>query len=194
MIHPNFMLWWQPDRCVDYELLRRADCGITRDYLSPDNAELTLFCWVEQQCSKGGDELQYARKVVTSTLIMQWLACSHCSQRNPCMTRKNVISWLLWGAESSSFGYWCPCKSLVRATSNNTMGVSGPSQLQALPSRYIDNGTADPKEGYDLSGSSLDEWGKACLLYVTWLFDIDSENRIFLMTMMVMVMRMMMYF
>ena len=168
--------------CADHSLLQRADCVITLDYLSCDNALSALFGWANIARPVDEDELQYARKLVTSQLINGLpLAIAHIGT----FIRQTNVSCCdyyekLKSQEKEMKATALDIDKLLQyfhvsnlRSSLAAIRVNTPNQLMKLPSQMIYQVTNDPFDRPNLLLAQ--KWMKeANHVYLTWQFDIDS--------------------
>ena len=167
---------------ANHEVLKNADCIITLDYLSCNDALTALFGWADRVPPVDEDELEYARRLVTMPLIHGLpLAIAH-------------IGTYMRQTNMSCFEYYHNLKSQeheMRATALNidkllqyfhishlradlaNVGVYQPNQLETLQPEMIYYVTRNPQDAQILELVQL--WMKeASHVYLTWQFDIES--------------------
>ena len=167
---------------ADHEVLNNDACKITLEYLSCDDALTALFGWADRALPVDEDELEYARRLVTSPLIQRLpLAIAH-------------IGTFIRQTNMSCFDYYYLLKSQedeMRATALNIdkllqyfhishlraaladVGVYQPKQLQTLQPEMIYYVTRNPHDTQILE--LVQHWMKeANHVYLTWQFDIES--------------------
>ena len=166
----------------DHEVLQRADRVITLEYLLCDDALTALFGWADRARPVDEDELEYARRLVTSPLIQGLpLAIAH-------------IGTFIRQANMSCRNYYHLLKSQedeMRATALNfdkllqyfhishlksslaAVDVYQPKQLETLKPEMISYVTKNPRDKQILL--LVQYWMKeANHVYLTWQFDIES--------------------
>ena len=167
---------------ANHDMLQRADCIITLDYFSCDNALTALFGWADRARPEDEDELEYARRLVTSPLIRGLpLAIAH-------------IGTFVRQTNMSCCNYYQLLKSQeeeMKATALNidkllqyfhishlraplaAVGVYQPKQLETLQPQMISYVTKNSNDAQILL--LVQFWMKeANHVYLTWQFDIES--------------------
>lgn len=170
-------------RCsTNHELLKRANCVVSLGYLSPANAMVALFRWADRHVPGGGDELQFAEKIVNSSLIQGLpLAIAHIGT----FVRQIEMSFcdyygLLKSREEELTAAALDIDKLLRYFHiTNLRGplaslrVTKPRQLQILPSDVIESMDINISEKHLIRMTQfwMDESNHT---YLTWQLDIES--------------------
>ena len=170
---------------ADHEVLQRADRIITLEYLLCDDALTALFGWADRARPVDENELEYARRLVTSPLSQGLpLAIAHIGTfiRQANMSCRNYYH-LLKSQEDEMRATALSFDKLLQyfhishlRASLAAVDVYQPKQLEALQLEMISFVTKNPKDIQILL--LVQYWMKeANHVYLTWQFDIESVTK-----------------
>ena len=170
---------------ADHEVLKNADCIITLEYLSCNDALTALFGWAARPLPVDEDELEYARRLVTSPLIHGLpLAIAHIGT----YIRQTNISchdyyYLLKNEEEEMRATTLNIDKLLQyfhishlRAALADVGVNQPQQLEKLQHEMIYYVTRNPYDAQILE--LVQHWMKETNhVYLTWQFDIECVTK-----------------
>ncbi|XP_062512019.1 uncharacterized protein LOC134187868 isoform X2 [Corticium candelabrum] len=170
--------------CTDNKLSQKADHVITLEYLLGDNALTALFGWAERSHPADEDEVDYARRLVTSPLIQGLpLAIAHIGTfiRQTNISCRNYYH-LLKREEEEMIATALNIDKLLQYFHIShlraplaAVGVNHPEKLETLEHELIFCVTDNPIDQRTLLFAQF--WMKnANYVHLTWQFDIDSVS------------------